>query len=60
MGSLDVLLIVHGIKMSYCVSGIEEKTGVTTVSVSSWVYHCEYARIGVCGCVWVVVLGVLL
>ena len=36
------------------VSGIEEKTGVTTVVI------CGYVRIGVCGCVWVVVLGVLL
>ena len=35
-------------------SGIEEKTGVTNVVI------CGYVRIGVCGCVWVVVLGVLL
>ena len=31
------------------VSGIEEKTGVTTVVI------CGYIRIGVCGCVWLVV-----
>ena len=36
------------------VSGIEEKTGVTTVVI------CWYVRIGVCGCVRVVVLRVLL
>ena len=36
------------------VSGIEEETGVTTVII------CGYVHIGVCGCVWVVVLGVLL
>ena len=36
------------------VSGIEEKACVTTVVI------CEYVGIGVCGCVWVVVLGVLL
>ena len=36
------------------VSGIEEKTGVTTVVI------CGYVRTGVCGCVWVLVLGVLL
>ena len=33
------------------VSGIKEKVGVTTVVI------CGYVRIGVCGCVWVVVLG---
>ena len=41
-------------------SGIEEETGVTTVVVSPWEYHCGYDRIGVCGCAWIVVLGVLL
>ena len=30
-------------------SGIEEETGVTTVVVSPWEYHCGYVRIGVCG-----------
>ena len=33
------------------VSRIEEETGVTTVVI------CGYVYIGVCGCVWVVVLG---
>ena len=41
-------------------SGIEAERGVTTVVISSWVSHCGYGRIGVCGWVWVVVLGVLL
>ena len=36
------------------VSSIEVKMGVTTVVI------CGYVRIGVCGWVWVVVLGVLL
>ena len=40
-------------------SGIEEETGVTTVVISSWVYHCGYVFIGVCTCVRVVVLGIL-
>ena len=35
-------------------SGIEEKMGVTAVVIFG------YVRIGVCGCVWVVVLGDLL
>ena len=35
-------------------SGIEEKTGVTTVVI------CGYVRIGVRGCVCVVVLEILL
>ena len=39
--------------------GIEEETGVTTVFMSPWVYHFGYVRIGVCGCMWVVVLVVL-
>ena len=42
------------------VSGIDKETGVTTVVILSWVYHCGYDCIGVCGCMWVVVLGVLL
>ena len=33
---------------------------MTTVVVLPWVYQCGYVRIGVCGCAWVVVLGVLL
>ena len=41
-------------------SGIEAERGVTTVVISSWVSHCGYGHIGVCGWVWVVVLGVLL
>ena len=41
-------------------SGIDEETGVTTVVISPWVYHCAYVCVGVYGCVWVVVLGVLL
>ena len=45
----DVLTSCHQDELG--VSGIEEKTGVTTVVI------CGYARIGVCGCVWVVVLG---
>ena len=36
------------------VSGIEEKTGVTTVAI------CGYVGLAVCGCVWKVALGVLL
>ena len=42
------------------VSGIEEKTGVTTVVVSPWVYHCGYVRISVCGCAlgWQVTVAV--
>ena len=42
-------------------SGIAEETGVTTVVISPWVfiYHCGYVCIGVCGCVWVVVLPIL-
>ena len=70
MGALVCLIVVGWYQnlggMSWCsihcpwhqdelgVSGIEEKTGVTTVVI------CGYVRIGVCGCVWVVVLGVLL
>ena len=69
MGALVYLIVVgwyQNLCMSWCsihcawhqdeldVSGIEEKTGVTTVVI------CGYVRIGVCGCVWVVVLGVLL
>ena len=42
------------------VSGIEEETGVTTVLILPWVSDCGYVHIAVCGCVWVVVLGVLL
>ena len=39
-------------------SCIEEETGVTTVVILPWLYHCEYVHIGVCGCIWVVLLGV--
>ena len=39
---------------------IEEETGVTTVVKPPWVSHCGYDCIGACGCVWVVVLGVML
>ena len=49
----DVLMF-YSLSMALGVSGIEEKTDVTTVII------CGYVRIGVCGCVWVVVLGVLL
>ena len=41
-------------------SGIEEETGVTTVVILPWVYHCGYVCIGVSRFVWVVVLEVLL
>ena len=51
MGCLDVLLW-HQDELA--VSGIEEETGVTTVVI------CGYVRIGVCGGVQAVVLGVLL
>ena len=54
MGCLDVLLIVYGIKMSWVCLVFEEKTGVITVVI------CGYVRIGVCRCIWVVVLVVLL
>ena len=42
------------------VSSIEVETGMTTVVILPWVYHCGHVRIGVCGCALVVVLGVLL
>ena len=32
-------------------SGIDEETGLTTVVISSWVYHYGHVCIGVCGCV---------
>ena len=41
-------------------SGSELETGVTTVVISPWVYHCGCVRIGVSGCVMLVVLGVFL
>ena len=40
--------------------GIEEEMSVTTVVKLPRLYHCGYVPIGVCGCMWVVVLGVLL
>ena len=52
MGCFDVIFIVHGIEFG--VSGILERKGVTNVVI------CGYVPIGVCGCLWVVVLGVLL
>ena len=54
MGCLDTQLIVNGIKMSWVYPELEEKMGVTTVVI------CGYGCIGVCRCIWVVVLVVLL
>ena len=54
MGCLDTQLIVNGIKMSWVCPEFEEKMGVTTVVI------CGYGCIGVCRCIWVVVLVVLL
>ena len=61
IGCLDVPFIGHPWDQDELgVSGIKEETGVTTVVMLSWIYHCGYDRIGGCGYVWTVVLGVLL